>query len=249
MQVENPGHLVQAIFSSFNEAKALSDWKVQPSENPTERNLRFWAFWRKLEILFDKFLTSKGGQYHIFELCLLLRTHGLLQGKMSVLDDTLIALLHGRGITAHSSGYRVPDLDFAATCRRLRHSMDEHGCTLQTPVVPEVNDEMCPCYRAKSFQLLYEVQMQAWSQIRGKIMLTTRAVCPQNVCDLVFFYALVAEGVPLDPRVPVPGERMDSTWKPGRFQTRVQAAYRCPRLVVLHEEEQKRMELVERWLG
>ena len=97
-----------------------------------------------------------------------------------------------------SSGPKCIDLtfwDFASSARILR-----------TAYMAQQRHTECPifggcCFHMISIDVLYWLQINAWTEIRTKILLTVGTILPPELTNEVITYTLAAEGMPPNPEV------------------------------------------------
>lgn len=233
MQPLDPGHLVALVQSSFAQIRAACHSKS--------------GFVAKFVPIVQHLLGVENGRAQALELCLALKLEGTLlpkrrdRGLLEMKSDGNGALdtlmLVALGVECESPPFDadVPfkqDVDIAALKRRLCESMDRLGCQdLMEPGGHGWGFTDCLCQRRLCLEVQHYLQIAAYSQIRAKVYLTLGSLLPEELCFATFEYAMLAEEIPMEPRIPIADHKVSNgTFKRSRsFQYLFRDEYRCPK--------------------
>ena len=125
--------------------------------------------------------------------------------------------------------------DFASAARILQTAYLKKLC-VGPNYMPRRNREYNPrrdtCIHTRTFELLDWLQTKAWSEIRARVFQAVGPYFPAEITEDTFEFALVAEGIPLHPRLEenVPVRASDSASlesQPPGHDKRLKANYRC----------------------
>ena len=123
--------------------------------------------------------------------------------------------------------------DFAGAARNLQRAYTEKLCTgAKRSRGTRVVNPGCPCFHTRSADLLEWLQTKAWSEIRARVFQAVGPYLPPEITEDVFEFALVAEGIPLHPRLEEKASVSASDLaglvsQPPRQAKRLKAEYRC----------------------
>lgn len=207
----------------------------------------------KIDVIVEHVQSLQDGRCDAaLELCLAFKTSGTIayeptrntsfaRSSYAALHRKILTLLGlcstERGPYDKFSPHHCPlEIDLAAIIRRIRVSMEEHGCedleikldVFQRPA----NNGDCRCHRRASLELLHFLQLAAWSQICAKVYMTLGRIVSAELCEMLWLYTMAAEEIPLDPRVTLPGREVryaSCFMRPRAYQHFFKDEYRCPK--------------------
>lgn len=195
-----------------------------------------------LEPFLQHLLTLDEGRTHALELCLRVKLGtcmDMFHFATELRFDLRLLEVLGAQRSFPGPALRIPPkqaVDLAALKRRVWDFVNEIRC--QIPDTGQPLARQCSCRRYRSLELVHHLQIGAYSQIRAKVYLTLRALVPEELCDMIFDFALAAEAIPADPRVTVfalPSTDPDHYHRGCSYQHKFRDEYRCPKFRGLDE--------------